>query len=304
MAKPACNRDPHFSGGDHQPGNPAQVVNPSARHTHTMILLHDLASHGGIFGRDLLKTGKASSGKTLDGLFPGVRFVFPTAQRRACQALKGAKVAMWFDVASLRDPGQRQDLQRKGLCISAREIAAILHWETTLVPPSNVILGGMGQGCATALTVLLSLGYKLGGVIGMSGFLPYQFELEMNTAESSSDDDDDSMTTSDGNAASPQLDPAVKAQLFERNLLQLRNVDNPTKDKTSFGTPVFLGHGADDQVVSVALGEQDTVALRAAEYQVHWGRYENHGHGFKTPEEIDDIVEFMRTQVGLEPREG
>ncbi|POR38834.1 Acyl-protein thioesterase 1 [Tolypocladium paradoxum] len=304
MAKPACNRDPHFSGGHHQPGSPALVVNPSARHTHTMILLHGLASHGAIFGRDLLRAGRASSGRTLDGLFPGVRFVFPTAQRRPCQALEGAKVALWFDVASLRDPGLRQDLQRRGLCISAREIAAILLWETKLVPAGNVVLGGMGQGCATALTVLLSLGYRLGGVIGMSGFLPYQFELEMNTAESSSDEDDDSMTTSDGHPAPPRLDPAVKAQVYERNLLQLKNLDHPTKDQTSFGTPVFLGHGADDRVVSVALGEQATVALRAAEYKVHWRRYEDHGHGYKVPEEIDDIVEFMRTEVGLEPRDG
>lgn len=304
MAKPACNRDPHFSGGDDQPGNPALVVNPSARHTHTMILLHGLGSHGGIFGRDLLKTGKASSGRTLDGLFPGVRFVFPTAQRRACTALQGAKVAMWFDVASLWDPRLREDLQRRGLCASAREIAAILLWETKLVHPSNVILGGLGQGCAAALTVLLSLGYRLGGVIGMSGFLPYQFELEMNAAESSSDDDGGSTTTSDGSAASPHLGPAVKAQIYERNLLQLRNIDRPTKDQTSFGTPVFLGHGADDQVVPVALGEQATMALVAAEYRLHWRRYENHGHGCRAPEEIDDIVEFMRTQVGLEPRGG
>ena len=179
MARPACNRDPHFSGGTHQLRNPAFVVKPSARHTHTMILLHGLGSHGGIFGRDLLKMGKASSGKTLDDIFPSVRFVFPTAERRACTALQGGKVAMWFDVASLRFPRLREDLQRRGLCMSAREIASILYWETRLVPPTKVILGGMGQGCATALTVLISLGYRLGGFIGTSGFLPFQFELEM-----------------------------------------------------------------------------------------------------------------------------
>ena len=86
-------------------------------------------------------------------------------------------------------------------------------------------------------------------------------------------------------------------------MLQLNNNENPTKEQTAFGTPVFLGHGAHDQVISVALGEQATSALTGAEYQVQWRRYEDHGHGYKLPEEIDDIVEFMRTQVGLEPRQ-
>ncbi|EQL03538.1 acyl-protein thioesterase [Ophiocordyceps sinensis CO18] len=289
MATPACNRDPHLSG---QPSCSAYVVMPSARHTHTVILLHDVASSGNMFGRDLMRAARTSSGKTLDHLFPGVRFVFPTAQRRPCCALDQLKVSLWFDMARFQEPSFRQNLQRDGLCASTRQIVVLLHWEMRLVPAANILIGGLGQGCAMSLVVLLSLGFRLGGIIGMSGYLPFQFELQMNTADDSSTEDDDDYDD----------DPAVRAQIFERSLLQMKNADFPTKDKTSCATPIFLGHGADDTAVPCELGEQAAAAMRSVEYQVEWRRYPGLGHGYHVPREIDDIVDFFRSKVGLEPR--
>ncbi|KAM4064990.1 phospholipase/Carboxylesterase [Hirsutella rhossiliensis] len=325
MATPACNRDPHLSGEQ-----PAYVVKPSARHTHTVILLHDVASSGNMFGRDLLRAGRTSSGKTLDHLFPGVRFVFPTAQRRPCCALGQLKVGLWFDMARFQEPSFRQDLQRESLCVSARQIVVLLRWEMRLVPATNILIGGLGQGCAMSLVVLLSLGFRLGGVIGMSGYLPFQFELQMNTAEDSStddddddddyddedddddyydddDDDDEEYEDDDGrengsNGALEPQDPVVRAQIFERTLLQIKNADSPTKEKTSCGTPIFLGHGADDTAVPCELGEQAAGAMRSVEYQVEWRCYPGLGHGYHVPGEMDDIVDFVRSKVGLEPR--
>lgn len=316
MATPACNRDPHLSG---QPSCSAYVVMPSARHTHTVILLHDVASSGNMFGRDLMRAARTSSGKTLDHLFPGVRFVFPTAQRRPCCALDQLKVSLWFDMARFQEPSFRQNLQRDGLCASTRQIVVLLHWEMRLVPAANILIGGLGQGCAMSLVVLLSLGFRLGGIIGMSGYLPFQFELQMNTADDSSteddddyddvDDDDDDQEYQDdecrengSNGDVEPQDPAVRAQIFERSLLQMKNADFPTKDKTSCATPIFLGHGADDTAVPCELGEQAAAAMRSVEYQVEWRRYPGLGHGYHVPREIDDIVDFFRSKVGLEPR--
>ena len=151
MAMPSCNRDPHFSDPSStpslgQPLNSPYIIKPRARHTHTVILLHDVASNGRIFSHDLLTTGKTSAGKTLDYLFPGVRWVFPSAPRRPCHALEHARIAAWFDVVNLKDPSLRQETQRKGLCTSAREMFTILGWELKLVAPDKVVLGGMGQG--------------------------------------------------------------------------------------------------------------------------------------------------------------
>ncbi|UNI24270.1 hypothetical protein JDV02_010030 [Purpureocillium takamizusanense] len=313
MAIPSCRRDPHFSDASSpslgQPLNPPYIVKPRGRHTHTVILLHDVASNGHIFSHDLFTTGKTAAGKTLDSVFPGVRWVFPSAPRRPCHALEHARIAAWFDVVNLKDPSLRQETQRRGLCTSAREIFAILHWELKLVAPDKVVLGGMGQGCAMALAMLLSLGHKIGGVIGMSGFLPFQFELEMNTAEDSSSESESQTSVRSGarsargsNRSATSYDPAVKAHIFQRTLLQLASAEHPTKDETSYGTPVLLGHGALDDVLAFALGEQAALALRTAEYEVEFKRYEDHGHGYKVPEQIDDIVEFLQKRVGIMPQ--
>ncbi|KAJ6444048.1 phospholipase/carboxylesterase/thioesterase [Purpureocillium lavendulum] len=313
MAMPLCGRDPHFSDSSSpspgQPLNPPHIVKPSARHTHTVILLHDVASNGRMFSHDLFTTGKTAAGKTLDSVFPSVRWVFPTAPRRPCHAVEHARIAAWFDVVNLKDPSLRQDTQRRGLCTSAREIFAILRWELMLVAPEKLVLGGMGQGCAMALAILLSLGHKIGGVIGMSGFLPFQFELEMNTADDSSSESESQTSVRSGarsargsNSSTISHDPAVKAHIFQRSLLQLTSADHPTKDQTSYGTPVLLGHGSLDDVLGFAFGEQAAHALETAEYNVEFKRYDDHGHGYKVPEQIDDIVEFMRRRVGIEPR--
>ncbi|KAF4583084.1 acyl-protein thioesterase [Ophiocordyceps camponoti-floridani] len=102
--------------------------------------------------------------------------------------------AMWFDLVRLNDPSFRQNLQREGLSTSARQIVSIINLEKRRVPEENIVIGGLGQGCAMAIVVLLSLGHRLGGLVGTSGYLPFWFELEDATAQDSSDeveDDDD-----------------------------------------------------------------------------------------------------------------
>lgn len=101
---------------------------------------------------------------------------------------------MWFDLVRLNDPSFRQNLQREGLSTSARQIVSIINLEKRRVPEENIVIGGLGQGCAMAIVVLLSLGHRLGGLVGTSGYLPFWFELEDATAQDSSDeveDDDD-----------------------------------------------------------------------------------------------------------------
>ncbi|PHH66388.1 hypothetical protein CDD81_7443 [Ophiocordyceps australis] len=326
----ACHRHPHLST--------AFVVRPSAPHTHTVILLHDVASNGVMFGRDLMRLGKTSSDKTLDWLFPGVRFVFPSSPRLPCLAMHQMRLSLWFDVARLDDPSFRQDIQRQGLCASTRHIVVLLHWEMRLVPADKIIIGGLGQGCALSLVLLLSLGYPIGGIIGMSGFLPFQFELEMNTVDhtgyrdiddghdddnelydsdfdqddsdydSQSEDsdeyqvDDDNDDGDDDDDDQVPQDPIVSAQIFERTLLQINSREYPCKEKTSYGTPIFLGHGVQDGSIPHSMGQKAAGAMRSVEYEVEWRSYKELGHGYKVPAEIDDIVEFIRSKVGLEPR--
>lgn len=61
-------------------------------------------------------------------------------------------------------------------------------------------------------------------------------------------------------------------------------------------TPIFLGHGRNNEEVSVDLGKQTRHVLTALGCKVRWRDY-NEGHCYKVPEEIDDIVEFLQDIV-------
>lgn len=221
------------------------VVEPRGPHSHTLILLHGLGSNGEKFGTELLDTGLTSSGHKLPDLLPGARFVFPTSKRRRSTAFGRSMLTQWFDIARLTDPLYRKERQLDGLAESAREILDIMATELQKVQPQNLIIGGLSQGCAMSLAVLLSLEHPIGGYIGMSGFLTYQDELE-DAVQDDIDSDDPFTRPSESRDAAVQTSP-VKAQVLERDLLSLPALECPSQEKTACRTPVFLGHGMADE---------------------------------------------------------
>lgn len=290
-----------------RPDQSTYIVEPKAKHTHTIILLHGLSSNGKKFGQELLETGKTSAGKTLPDLLPGTRFIFPTAKRRRSSAFGRKKLTQWFDIARLSDPSYRKETQLQGLAESAVEIRNLLRQEIEVagVPPTNIILGGISNGCAMSLSVLLALEYPLGGYLGMCGYLPFQQDIEdaINKEHGSDDgmDDDNPFATSDQDDQ-PE-DPALRALHFEKDLLCIDSPLNNTADQlqpTAASTPIFLGHGDADEKKPYVLGEDAARTMRAAGYNVEWKLYPGLGHWYKIPDEIDDIVQFIRNRVGWE----
>lgn len=140
-------------------------------------MLHGLGSVGEKFGVEFLESGIPSNGASLADSLPGMKFIFPTAQRGRCSAFKRALINQWFNLASLEDPVRRTDMQVSGLSESARYVQSILSQEMEIIPPQNIILGGLSQGCAMAIFVLLSLEFPIGGFVGMSGWLPFEQDL-------------------------------------------------------------------------------------------------------------------------------
>ena len=279
------------------------IVEPTEPHTYTIILLHGLGSNGEKFGSELLDTAVTSQGPKLIELLPNARWVFPTSRRRRSSAFRRSVLTQWFNIANLQDPSQRKELQLEGLAESAQEVLGVLRCELEKVPPQRIILGGLSQGCAMSAAVLLCLEHPIGGYIGMCGFFTYQEDLELAVTDEGTDfDDDDPFARDDDSGADEgkSQDPIVKAQAFERDLLGLDAVHPARKDSTSHSTPVFLGHGTDDEKVPYSLGLGIAKALRACEYQVTWKGYQGQGHWYKIPDEIDDIVNFIRSQVGWE----
>ncbi|KAI0127791.1 phospholipase/carboxylesterase [Xylariales sp. AK1849] len=283
------------------------VVEPRSRHTHTFILLHGLGSNGRDFGRDLLETGVTSDGRKLKELLSGAKFVFPTARRRRSSAFGRAKLTLWFDIASLEDPALRRDTQLQGLAESVQEILDLIETESSNVAYENIILGGLSHGCAMALSCLLALDHPIGGFVGMSGWLPFQTDLEdtikgeedlgVDDNPFGSDDPDNPVVTSDERHREEQ-DPTIQAVKMFRDLLSLPDLDRPSRSNSAISTPVFLGHGSADEKVKPQLGENAYRTLELVGYNVSWMSYRDHGHWYKIPDEIDDIVGFLRDELG------
>jgi predicted esterase len=84
----------------------------------------------------------------------------------------------------------------------------------------------------------------------------------------------------------------------ESKMSHLRHlVAQPREFRGVLDTPVFLGHGVDDGTVDVELGRQARTVLEGLGMEVEWKEYkgaELEGHWIKVPEEMDDIVRFLK----------
>ena len=211
-------------------------------------------------------------------------------------------INQWFDIASLEDPTSRGETQSQGLAESAQELRAILGREIQTVSSKNIILGGISQGCAMALFLLLSLESPIGGFVGLSGWLPFRNDIdEIAHAETIQDTKEDGPSvlfgTSDENVV---CDPQTDAIKFVRDILSSEgdDIESSKIGQISLTTPLFLGHGEDDQKIRYERGEEAAQTLRSLGMLIQWKGYSGLGHWYKIPDEIDDIVEFLRTKIG------
>lgn len=200
----------------------------------------------------------------------------------------------------MSDPSYRKELQLPGLAESARDVLELLREEEEIrkIPTRNIVLGGLSQGCAMSLSVLLSLDNSIGRFFGMCGYLKFQNDIYEAAEDTSIDEDDPFFEPSGGDGDAP-LGAAIKATVFVRDLLCPPPLHKPAPDSTTHETPIFLGHGSVDEKVPRALGEAMATTMRKADYKVDLKVYEGLGHWYKIPEEIVDIVGFLRSTLGL-----
>jgi predicted esterase len=258
-------------------------------------------------------TCTTSSNVTLAQKFPGLKFVFPTAPKRRCTAKKRTKMNIWFDNSSFEDPYQREELQCQGLAKNYEMLKVIVRQEASELGEGGlgkVFLGGLSQGCAMALYVLLAferdeeekcMGF--GGFIGMSGWLPFQNDVDgfLGIGEGDDEEDDDN-PFGGGPEDEEDNDNEEKAGIRVSQFIRTEVMDLLEAKKellTARHTPIFLGHGDQDDVVSLEYGQRVMEALKAMDMNVEWKVYAKQGHWYKVPDTIDDIVQFLENAMML-----
>jgi len=104
------------------------------------------------------------------GLADAVRFVFPNAPVQPVTINGGMAMRAWYDIRT-PDLGEREDAQ--GLQASQRAIEALIARERARgVDARHIVLAGFSQGCAMTLQTGLRYPETLGGLLGLSGYLP------------------------------------------------------------------------------------------------------------------------------------
>jgi len=110
-----------------------------------------------------------------------VRFVFPHAPRRPVTLNGGLAMRAWYDLASL-DPAEGEDVD--GILDAAEILRALIARENARgVTSDRVIVAGFSQGGAIALHTGLRHSDALGGIIGLSTYLPLGDRLPGEIAE-------------------------------------------------------------------------------------------------------------------------
>lgn len=266
------------------------IVEPAGNHRQSWIILHGRGDTGKMFsiGDHGFLRLPLPSGLTLQQHLPHVRFIFPTASPRYAQAFGFASYTQWFDIYSW-DSDDKSEWQAEGLRETSAWVHELMRREIEVVGAENVVLGGLSQGCASALiSWLLWEGPPIRGLFGMSGWLPFRHVLELYAERKYQGDaeafkgDRAKLEEADG------CSPAIRA-LREELGVPLGHEGAAPK------VPIWLAHGVADETVDIRLGRQAAGCLRKLGFDVTWDEYEQLDHWMRG-DELDGVVRWVDAQ--------
>jgi lysophospholipase II len=262
--------------------NAAHIVAPCGDHTQTIILLHGRDSIASEFAEEFFES-QASDDRTLPEIFPTTRWVFPTSKIRNSTRFE-APMSQWFDMWSVENHSEKDEIQIDGLRESVKEILDLIRTEAVLISPDRIILGGISQGCATAIHTLLYGGIRLGGFIGLSSWLPFEPEITTPMADNMA-----------WRIVGDRLHYSHKMLNTPTDQAETTPVHSDLSSTFVLETPVFLSHSQDDDVVPIANGKKLSTTLKKLGMVVSWKQYEDGGHWVNEPQGVDDIVSFIHS---------
>ncbi|KAI0506438.1 lysophospholipase II [Xylaria bambusicola] len=220
------------------------VVAPKAAHTYTVILLHGRDSTSREFADEFFESeasGPLDQPRTLLDLFPNIRWVFPSASITKSKRFD-VFMSQWFDIWSVENPAEQPELQQPGLHQSTQRILDIIKNEETLVPRENIFLGGISQGCATAITAYFADTTRLAGFIGLCGWMPVTSHTQTHQEVTESNHTTPIFL---GHSADDDVVPIDNGREL-RDILQSRQLEVEWKEYVDGGHWINEPQGVDD----------------------------------------------------------
>ena len=144
------------------------TLDPLHHAKYALILFHGLGSDGKDFiplARKLRQLTKLP-----------IRFIFPHAPAQPVTLANGHVMPAWYDILAMTVDATED---REGLNEISLKVDQLIQEQVQLgIPPEHIFLGGFSQGGAVALYTGLRYPQKLGGIIGLSTYLPFRHHLE------------------------------------------------------------------------------------------------------------------------------
>ena len=193
----------------------------------------------------------------------------------------------WFDIYSLSDTEERQDLQVEGMRKSVAYVLNLVDQEIISVAGESekVILGGISQGCAVAIHVLLAGRHRLGAFVGFCSWLPFEGRLgELAIASGDVTVGNLKWRLDQFFKSSMQIEPAMPVK---------DEPDVGEAEVVSLNAPCFLSHCKDDELVDIEHGRQLRDKLQKFGVSVKWDEHEEGGYWVQEPEGIDHLLFFL-----------
>ncbi|KAI3399144.1 hypothetical protein diail_7723 [Diaporthe ilicicola] len=241
---------------------------PGQQHTHTAIFLHGRGDRADSFARSIkYMTWCNSKRQTAVEALPTFRWVFPNAgQTPAAGPGFAPSMSQWFDVWDPTNFADHEELQAPGLRVSVPRIRDLIADEAAKLGGrlDKIVFMGISQGGATIAHTLLNLGLpegfagakRLGAFVGFASRMPFPGRSLSDT----------------------------------RKLLDLEGTPS---DELLLNTPILLEHCMDDPTVKFEGGKQLRQQLEGYGATVVWKEYPDGGHWFKSPEGLDDLIQFL-----------
>lgn len=136
-------------------------IDPKSTATHVVIWLHGLGADGHDFAPIVPELGLSDL---------AVRFLFPHAPIMPVTINQGYEMRAWYDITG-QSIAAKIDVD--GITKSVASIHELIDIQRKAgIPSKHILLAGFSQGALISLAAGLSYPHTLGGIIGLSGYLP------------------------------------------------------------------------------------------------------------------------------------